>query len=141
MREMLRAKAVRRLPDKKVEVLSRTVATVHWDENGVQAIGERVRDLLQVLLYNSQHPSSPRYVRFVVNAAVDPEYVPLLVRDLTQQAESFADGFHEALTDPHRTIRPGAKLKDAHRLGVGIFVIDEATVVEPEPRPRSRKSG
>jgi hypothetical protein len=143
LQELLRAKAVRELPDQQIEVISRTFATVHWDESGVQTVGERVRDLLQTLHHNLHHPHRPRYVRFVVNSAVDPKYVPLLLRNLTDQAESFADGFHEALTDTQRTIRPGSKSKEAHRLGVGLFVIDESTVVEPTDKSRkpSRKSG
>ena len=50
-----------------------------------------------------KHPSRPRYVRFVVNAEVDPRFVPLLMRDLTEQAEVLADSFEDALNDPERT--------------------------------------
>jgi hypothetical protein len=131
LQELLRVKAVRRLPDKRLEVLSPTFATARWDGSGIEVVGERVRDLLSTLVQNLKHPSRPRYVRFVVNAEVDPRFVPLLVRDLTEQAEVLADSFEDALNDPERTVRPSRAAQDAHRLGVCIFVVEEPTLVDP----------
>ena len=70
-------------------------------------------------------------MRFVANAEVDPRFVPLLVRDLTEQAEVLADSFEDALNDPERIVRPARSAQDAKRLGVCIFVVEEATLVEP----------
>jgi hypothetical protein len=131
LQELLRVKAVRRLVDKRLEVLSPTFATVRWDGSGVEVVGERVRDLLATLVYNLKHPSRPHYARFVVNAQVDPRFVPLLMRDVTEQAEVLADSFEDALNDPERTVRPARIAQDAHRLGLCIFVVEEATLVEP----------
>jgi len=147
LKELLRVKAVRRLADGQLEVLSRTFATARWDSNGIALIGEHVRDLIDTLVHNLKHPSRPRYVRFVANAHVDPHYVPLLIRDLTQQAEGLADSFHDALDDPNRTVRPARMAQDSHRLGIGIFLIEEPTLVEPASAAtpttpaRRRKSG
>ena len=60
LKELLRVKAVRRLPDGKLEVLSRTFATARWDNTGIEMVGERVRDLLDTLVHNLKHPSRPR---------------------------------------------------------------------------------
>ena len=147
LQELLRVKAVRRLPDKRLEVLSPTFATARWDDNGIEVVGERVRDLLATLVHNLKHPSRPRYLRFVVNAQVDPRFGPLLMRDLTEQAEVLADTFDDALNDPERTIRPARSAQDAQRVGVCIFVVEEAALVEPIVEPagvparRSRKPG
>ncbi len=147
LQELLRVKAVRRLPDKRLEVLSPTFATARWDDNGIEVVGERVRDLLATLVHNLKHPSRPRYLRFVVNREVDPRFGPLLMRDLTEQAEVLADTFEDALNDPERTIRPARSAQDAQRVGVCIFVVEEATLVEPIVEPasvparRSRKPG
>jgi hypothetical protein len=130
LKELLRVKAVRRLPDGELEVLSRTFVTARWDNAGVEIVGERVRDLLDTLVHNLKHPSRPRYARFVMNGQVDPRYVPLLIRDITQQAEVLADSFQDALQDPERTVRPTRAAQDAHRIGIGIFVTEEATLVE-----------
>ena len=146
LRELLRVKAVRRLPDGQLEVLSRTFATARWDNGGIAIVGERVRDLLDTLVHNLKHPSRPRYTRFVANAQVDPRYVPLLLRDLTQQAEVLADSFQDSISDPNRTIRPSRQTQDAHRLSLGIFITEEATLVEPSseaiqaPAKRRRKA-
>ena len=129
LKELLRVKAVRRLPDGKLEVLSRTFVTARWDNAGIEMVGDRVRDLLDTLVYNLKHPSSPRYARFIVNSEVDPRYVPLLLRDITQQSEVLADTFQDALNDPERIVRPTRSAQDAHRISVGIFVTEEPTLV------------
>ena len=92
-------------------------------------VGERVRDLLDTLVHNLRHPSSPRYARFVVNAELDPRFVPLLLRDITQQSEVLADTFQDALNDPERIVRPTRSAQDAHRISIGIFVMEEPTLV------------
>jgi hypothetical protein len=145
LKELLRVKAVRRLPDRRIEVLSRTFITARWENSGIESVGERVRDLLDTLVHNLKHPSRPRYARFVVNAEVDPRFVPLLLRDITQQAEVLADSFQDALNDPERIVRPARSAQDAHRISLGIFVAEEATLVEPAsaslaiPAKRPRK--
>lgn len=145
LKELLRVKAIRRLPDGKLEVLSRTFATVRWDDAGIEITGERVRDLLDTLVHNLKHPSRPRYARFVVNAQVDPRFVPMLLRDITQQAEVLADSFQDALSDPERIVRPTRSAQDAHRISIGIFVTEEATLVPPSsaqlPTRHPRKAG
>ena len=147
LKELLRVKAVRRLPDRHVEVLSRTFATARWDNTGIEIVGERVRDLLDTLVHNLKHPSRPRYARFVVNAEVDPRYVPLLLRDITHQAEVLADSFQDALNDPDRIVRPSRSAQDAHRISLGLFVAEEPALVAPSsaspptPTKRSRKAG
>jgi len=129
LKELLRVKAVRRLPDGKLEVLSRTFVTARWDNAGIEMVGDRVRDLLDTLVYNLKHPSSPRYARFIVNSEVDPRFVPLLLRDITQQSEVLADTFQDALNDPERIVRPTRSAQDAHRISIGIFVTEEPTLV------------
>ena len=147
LKELLRVKAVRRLPDGKLEVLSRTFVTARWDNAGIEMVGDRVRDLLDTLVYNLKHPSSPRYARFIVNSEVDPRYVPLLLRDITQQSEVLADTFQDALNDPERIVRPARSAQDAHRISIGIFVTEEPTLVTLSsdsahpPAKQPRKAG
>jgi hypothetical protein len=131
LKELVRVKAVRRLPGKRLQVLSRTVATARWDSDGVLMVGERVRDLLEVLTYNIKHQREPRYTRFVFNTEIDPRFVPLLIRDMTEQAQVLADSFEDALSNPEATIRPSHVAKDARRVGMGFFLIDEPTLVTP----------
>ena len=147
LEELIRVKAVRRLPNRELEVLSRTFITARWDNTGIEMVGERVRDLLDTLVHNLKHPSRPRYARFIVNAEVDPTFVPLLLRDITQQSEVLADTFQDALSDPERIVRPTRSAQDAHRISIGIFVTEEPTLVPPSsasvpiPAKHPRKAG
>jgi hypothetical protein len=140
LQELLRVKAVRRLPDKRIEVLSRTFATARWDATSVSLVGERGRDLLETLTHNLRRPQQPRYTRFIVNCDVDPKFLPVLIRDLTIQAESFANRAEDALTDPNRTLHGVHPDLGSTRLGLGIFIVEEqpSTDQELEPPTKSR---
>jgi hypothetical protein len=146
LKELLRVKAVRRLPDKRLEVLSRTVAPARWDSEGLEMMGERVRDLLETLVQNLKNEGSPRFARFVVNSDIDPRYVPMLVRQMTEQTHSMADSFEDALSNPEARIRPRSK-QGPTRLGMAFYLIEEPTHPNPPNPPRAkslrrpRKSG
>jgi len=122
--ELVRVKAVRRLPDGKVEALSRTYATVRWDTDGVIAFGDHLAELTETLLHNLESPERARYVRRVVNVRLDPRYVPMLRRELELQAEALADAQHDVLNDPLHTLtgKPGEPAPAA--LGLTLYVIE-----------------
>jgi hypothetical protein len=120
--ELLRVKAVRRLPDGRLEAISRTYATVRWDEAGVAAFGEQLNEHCATLLHNLNYPQRPRYVRRIVNAHVDPRYVPLLLRDLEQQTRALADSMDDALNDPKKTITGRHVATEAVSLGLTVYV-------------------
>ncbi|MDP9017797.1 MAG: DUF6502 family protein [Candidatus Eremiobacteraeota bacterium] len=146
LEELLRVKAVKRLPDQRLQVLSRTVATARWDSEGVLMVGERVRDVLETLTHNLKHEDSPRFTRFVFNAQIDPRYVPLLIRDMSAQASVLADAFEDALSNPKAQVHPQAA-KQARRLGMAFYLIDEpahpspALTVPAKPLQRRQKTG
>jgi hypothetical protein len=134
--ELLRVRAVRRLPDGRIEALSRAYATVRWDSDGVVAFGEQLNEHCATLLHNLKHPARPRYVRRVLNTRLDPKYVPMLVRDLEQQAEALADSMDDALNDPRQTL-PGRQ-KDGATAALGItFYVFEIPGGEPEGTPKA----
>lgn len=120
--ELLRVKAVRRNSDGRLEALSRTYATVRWDPHGVMAFGEQLSEHCATLLHNLKFPARARYVGRVVNARLDPRYVPMLRRDLELQAESFTDSADDALNDPKQTVPP--REAAAASLGVAIYVFE-----------------
>jgi hypothetical protein len=137
LKELLRVKAVRRLPDKRLEVLSRTVAPARWDPEGLEMMGERVRDLLETLAHNLKSEGSTRYARFVVNSDIDPRYVPMLVRQMTEQAHSLADSFEDALSNPEAMIQSRSK-RGATRLGMAFYLIEEPARPNPPLLPPAR---
>lgn len=131
--ELLRVKAVRRLSDGRLEALSRTYATVRWDPDGVIAFGEHVAELTATLLHNLKYPARAHYVRRVVNARLDPRYVPVLRRDLELQAEALVDSQGDALNDSLHTLKGKRGEPQPASLGVTVYVFelqDDETYVE-----------
>jgi hypothetical protein len=129
LEELVRVKAVRRRTDGQLEVLSRTFVTARWDPEGIGIVGERVHDLLETLVYNLKNPGAPRFERFVVRADVQSRYVPMLLRDIGEQADVLADSLQDALNDPERRVSPASEPQDARRVGLAIFVVDDPATV------------
>ena len=136
--ELLRVKAVRKLPDDRYEAVSRTFAPARWDPDGVTTVGEQLRDHLDTLIHNLKHPSRPRYQRVIENAQLDPKYVPLLVRDISAQTDTLVDSLDDALNNPAATVKPGNEVQDAVRLGVAVYVFESPVDVEPAPKAKSK---
>ena len=141
---LLRVKAVRRLPDGRLKVLSRTYATVRWDPDGVVAVGEQLSEHLETLLNNLKYPARARFVRRIVNAQLDPRYVPMLVRDLEQQADVMGDSMDDALNDPGHTLRGKPSETGATSLGIAFYVFESSVDERKTPRvetsaPRARR--
>jgi hypothetical protein len=138
--ELLRVKAVRRGAQGRLEPLSRTFSNARWDTEAIAAAGERLRDHIETVVHNLKHPSRPLYQRVIVNPAVDPSYIPMLVRDLTSQTDAVADGLEDALNNPAARVLPGEEPKDAVRLGLAFYLFEEPRVIErtPSKPPRRR---
>ena len=125
--ELLRVHAVRRSADGKVTAVSRTYATVRWDPDGVLAVGEELADHCATLLYNLKNPGRPLLNRRVVNAQLDPRFMPMLIRDFEQQASTMVESMDDALNDPQHTLPArGERARDAVRLGVGIYFFESS---------------
>lgn len=135
--ELLRVKAVRTRPDGRFEALSRNFAPARWDPDGLTAVGEQVRDHFETLVHNLKHPSRPRFNRVIENSQLDPKYVPLLVRDISAQADTLVDTIDDALNNPAATVKPGDEVQDAVRLGIAVYLFESPVVVEPT---RARKA-
>jgi Family of unknown function (DUF6502) len=139
LKELLRVKAVRRLPDRRLEVLSRTVAPARWDPDGLESMGERARELLETLAHNLKNESGPRFARFVVNSDIDPRYVPMLVRHMTEQTQGLADSFEDALGNPEARIR-ARSTQGPTRLGMAFYLIEEPALPAPSTRPPANRA-
>lgn len=146
--ELLRVGAVKRRSDGTYQAVSRTYATVRWNPQGLEALGEQLREHSATLLHNLENPSRPRFVRRVVNTQLDPRYLPILVRDVDEQLETMADTLDDAVNARSRTVTPGLEAQDAVKLSVAMYVYEEPVVLEPAPvsgrgktarRPRGRQ--
>ena len=141
--ELLRAKAVRRLPDGRLKAVNRSLAAVGWDPASVLAFGEQLSEHCATLLHNLHSPAHARYVRRVVNVRIDPLYVPLLTRDLTEHAQVFADAADDALNHPGHTL-PGRSREKGASLGVAVYLFEtreEESLPPFVPKSRIRDKG
>lgn len=141
LEELLRVRAVRRLPEGRIQALSRTYATARWDPEGIAAVGEQLAEHCATLVANLEQPTRPRLARQVVNARLDPRYAPVLIRDIENNLRVQADSLHDTLNDPLHSAVPGSP---AMRLGVGIYVFegvsDEVERGNSAPRASPRTS-
>ena len=99
---------------------------MRWDPDGVIAFGEQVSELCTTLLQNLKSPGRRRFVRRVVNSRLDPRYLPMLVRDLEQQADVLADSVDDALNAPLHTITGKRGESDAASLGLALYLFESS---------------
>lgn len=140
--ELCRVKAVRQLPDRRVEAISRTTATVRWSPEGLETLGLRMRSHLETLIHNLNHPSRPLYEREIVNENLDPKYAAMLIRDFTSQVDTTAASMDDNLNDARVTQRPSAPASQRMRLGMGFYLFESPDVPSPAVRvtPRASRS-
>lgn len=134
LEELSRVRAIRRLPDARVQALSRTYATVRWDPEGIAAVGEQLAEHCATLVANLEQPTRPRFARQVLNARLNPRYAPVLIRDIESGLQVQADALHDNLNDPLHAAEPG---NPAVRLGVGFYVFEEPADESTEPETTS----
>lgn len=119
---LLRVKAVRRRADGKVQAISRTYATVRWDPEGVIAMGQQVKEHLETLVHNLRHPAQATYVGRVINVQVDPRYIPLLLRDIQDEAEGLIQTTDTTINSPSYTLKGRTGDTGAVSLGLSVYV-------------------
>lgn len=122
---LLRVRAVRQLQGGRVEALSRTYATVRWNPDGIEALGVHLSEHCATLLHNLEHPSRPLLLRRVVNTRLNPQFAPLLIRDMEQQATSFAESVDDALNDRQYTVTDKNCDAQSMQLGLAVYLFEE----------------
>ncbi len=138
LEELERAQAIKRLPDGKVRLVSRSLANGQFQEATVDAVGERARDLLTTLAHNLADPEHPRFERTVASVTIDPREAPRVRRDIEAQGESLVSAATNLLHWQRVNVTPSDEPQAATRLGVTVFVFEEPIVV---PARKSRSSG
>ncbi len=147
LEELLWVKAIRRLRDGRLKALSRTYATVRWNPQGVLAFGEQLAEHCTTLLHNLEHPSNARLVYRALNARVNPAYLPILLRDVREQAEGFARSIDNMLHWPRYTFTAEGSEAEAPSLGFALYLFESLPpeesaaaegVEEPPPTVISR---
>jgi len=143
LKELLRVRAVRRLPDGRVQALSRSVASVRFDSDGIRMMAEQTAEHLETLLYNAEHPSRPRFAKRVVNTRLAERHIARLVRDIEQQLDTVGDAIDDEINDPQVTVTPDENPARVRALAVTFFISehepaqDSASAPERPSRARS----
>ena len=143
LKELLRVRAVRRLPDGRVQALSRSVASIRFDPDGITMMAEQTAEHLETLLYNAEHPSRPRFAKRVVNTRLAERHIARLVRDIEQQLDTVGDAIDDEINDPQVTVTSGENPARVRELAVTFFISehepaqDSASAPERPPRARS----
>lgn len=136
---LLRVRAVKQHRDGRVQALSRTYATVRWNPDGIEALGVHLSEHCASLLHNLEHPSRPLLLRRVVNTRLNPRFAPMLIRDMEQQATSFANSVDDALNDRQYTVTDKDPDAGPMQLGLAVYVFEEPPGSEsPGDRAPSR---
>jgi len=136
LRELLRVRAVRRLPDGRVQALSRTVASGRFDPDGITMMAEQTAEHLETLLYNAEHPSRPRFAKRVVNARLAERHVARLVRDIEQQLDTVGDAIDDEINDPQVTVTPNEDPARVRGLAVTLYISEQEEVHESTASPK-----
>jgi len=134
LEELSRVHAIRRLPDGRVQALSRTYATVRWDPDGIAALGEQLAQHCTTLIANLEHPTRPRLARQVSNIRLNPRYAPVLVRDIESSLAVQADALDASLNDPLHSAESGGP---AVVLGLGVYVFESPVDLATEQGTKS----
>jgi hypothetical protein len=143
LKELLRVRAVRRLSDGRVQALSRSVASIRFDPDGIMMMAEQTAEHLETLLYNAEHPSRPRFAKRVVNTRLAERHIARLVRDIEQQLDTVGDAIDDEINDPQVTVTSGDNPARVRELAVTFFISehepaqDSASAPERPPRARS----
>jgi hypothetical protein len=96
-------------------------------------MGVQIAEHLEVLIHNLKAPAEARYVGRVVSGRVDPRYVPMLVRDIREQAEGLIQTTDDALNAPLHTLRPSRKDLGAISLGLAVYIFQSSSEEAGEP--------
>jgi Family of unknown function (DUF6502) len=144
LKELLRVRAVRRLPDGRVQALSRSVASVRFDPDGITMMAEQMAEHLETLLYNAEHPSRPRFAKRVVNTRLAERHIARLVRDIEQQLDTVGDAIDDEINDPQVTVTPDENPARVRGLAVTFFISEQEPTQEsaspPKRPPRARSA-
>lgn len=136
--ELLCSQAVRERADGTLEAVSRTCATVRWDEEGIAALGEELAEHFETLLYNLKNPDHPRFARRVVCGKLDAYAARVVIPELAEQAEIFLEGAQDALNHPKYSSDPHRSKVNALRVAVALQFFQEPATPRPSPPPSRR---
>jgi hypothetical protein len=140
LKELLRIKAVRMTPERRVELLNRPDIDAERRAQAIKDLGQSASELIDTLAYNAANPDLPRYHRRVVGLHVNTDEVPRLTRDAAAQAGVWAIAFRDAINHKDVTVRAGPAPTTATELTGQFFISERPHVVAATREPSSGRN-
>lgn len=99
LKELQRVNAVERLPQGCLRVMARSYEPSSLSEEGVQEIGDRLRDFISSLVHNLLNTDQRRVCRTVQTMEIGQTSLPTVRQALQQVSSAFADQVYQLLTN------------------------------------------
>jgi hypothetical protein len=119
LRELVRTGAVEERSDGTIHIKARRYQTAELSTKVVAELASRVRDLTDTILHNATQSDSPRLSRTVESAEIDPKFLPLVRKMLTDRVELMLSGVTTSLLS--RRWRGSHSDKKSVRVGLTVF--------------------
>lgn len=127
--ELVRMGVVEKLTDGRVHVLTRRHRRAEFGNKTLSDLGARIRDLLQTTLNNAMQIGWRRVCRAVESADIDPKFLPLIRKTLTDRSDALLLGVREEL----RSSRWRRMNSEAPRVRIGLTVFAHEEWLHADP--------
>lgn len=119
--QLIQINAIDLLPGQRIKVKSRVPTLSGLSSTAITAIGDRARDLLDTLRGNLRAPT-PLFEGTAVLSEVDVEAIPLIRRELAEQAAIFIEGANSLFGRSRNRLRqPASRMSQKCRIGVTTY--------------------
>lgn len=122
--EMVRLKAVEKLPTGEVRARTNSISVAGLDAPGLLELGVRVKDYTSTLSHNVREPARARLAETIMSREVSPLAIPLLMRSLRKHTRTYVQQIESEMNDPR--LRRDAKSGEGRvRMGISVFYFEE----------------
>lgn len=119
--QLIQMNAIEVLPGQRIRVKSRVPTLTGLTSTAIVAIGDRARDLLETLRGNLRAPT-PLFEGTAVISEIDAEAIPLIRRELAEQAAIFIEGANSLFGRTRNRLRqPASRVPQKCRIGVTTY--------------------
>jgi Family of unknown function (DUF6502) len=119
--ELIQLDAVEVMPSQHVKANSRVPSAWNFESSAIAAIGDRMRDLLDMLLSNLRAPI-PLFARTVLVGDIREEALQTIRNEIAQQGESFMESANLLLNQTRRKHRQSkANATSVYRAGITAY--------------------
>ncbi len=129
--QLVQINAVEVLPGQRIKVKTRVPTITGLTATAIAALGERTRDLLDTLRGNLRAPT-PLFEGTATLSDVDVDAIPVIRRELTEQAAVFIEGANSLFSRSRNRLRQSnSKNLPKSRIGITAYFFQNNPVDEP----------